>query len=422
MAENSTKRLSGLRLGTFGLLAGLLMAAQPALAQRPASQANPLDKSDLGRSKQDPDLKGVPVPVTVTPLDKVPLSKIKVPAGFKADVYAHGMPGARTMLRGEKGTIFVGSRTIGRVYAITEKDGKRDSKIILQGLNSPNGLAMRDGSLYVFAINKVLRYDKIEDNLDKLPEPVDLSAAFNLPGDTQHGWKFVAFGPDGKLYVPVGANCNICEVNPATHAHIRRYNPDGTGMEIIARGVRNTVGFDWHPVTKELWFTDNGRDWAGEEGPEDEFNRLPKNMEGAFFGFPYCHANAIADPDIGKPKSCEGVTLPAALMGPHAAALGMKFYTGSMFPEKYKNAAFVARHGSWNRSKRFGYDVVVAIPQKNGKAKVEPFMTGLLDQEKNAFLGRPTHVMQMPDGALLVSDELSGVLYRISYAAKVASR
>jgi glucose/arabinose dehydrogenase len=422
MAENSTKRLSGLRLGTFGLLAGLLMAAQPALAQRPASQANPLDKSDLGRSKQDPDLKGVPVPVTVTPLDKVPLSKIKVPAGFKADVYAHGMPGARTMLRGEKGTIFVGSRTIGRVYAITEKDGKRDSKIILQGLNSPNGLAMRDGSLYVFAINKVLRYDKIEDNLDKLPEPVDLSAAFNLPGDTQHGWKFVAFGPDGKLYVPVGANCNICEVNPATHAHIRRYNPDGTGMEIIARGVRNTVGFDWHPVTNELWFTDNGRDWAGEEGPEDEFNRLPKNMEGAFFGFPYCHANAIADPDIGKPKSCEGVTLPAALMGPHAAALGMKFYTGSMFPEKYKNAAFVARHGSWNRSKRFGYDVVVAIPQKNGKAKVEPFMTGLLDQEKNAFLGRPTHVMQMPDGALLVSDELSGVLYRISYAAKVASR
>ena len=422
MAEHRKKRLSGLRLGTFGLLAGLLMAAQPALAQRPASQANPLDKSDLGRSKQDPDLKGVPVPVTVTPLDKVPLNKIKVPAGFKVDVYAHSMPGARTMLRGEKGTIFVGSRTIGRVYAITEKDGKREAKIILQGLTSPNGLAMRDGSLYVFAINKVLRYDKIEDNLDKLPDPVDLSAAFNLPGDTQHGWKFVAFGPDGKLYVPVGANCNICEINPATHAHIRRYNPDGTGMEIVARGVRNTVGFDWHPVTKELWFTDNGRDWAGEDGPEDELNRLPKNMEGAFFGFPYCHANAIADPDIGKPKSCEGVTLPAALMGPHAAALGMKFYTGSMFPEKFKNAAFVARHGSWNRSKRFGYDVVVAIPQKTGKAKVEPFMTGLLDQEKNAFLGRPTHVMQMPDGALLVSDELSGVLYRISYPAKVAAR
>ena len=422
MAKTSTKGLSGLRLGTFGLLVGLLMAAQPALAQRPASQANPLDKSDLGRSKQDPDLKGVPVPVTVTPLDKVPLNRIKVPTGFKVDVYAHGMPGARTMLRGEKGTIFVGSRTIGRVYAITEKDGKRDSKIILQGMNSPNGLAMRDGSLYVFAINKVLRYDKIEDNLDKLPEPVDLSAAFNLPGDAQHGWKFVAFGPDGKLYVPVGANCNICEINPATHAHIRRYNPDGTGMEIVARGVRNTVGFDWHPVTKELWFTDNGRDWAGEDGPEDELNRLPKNIEGAFFGFPYCHANGVADPDIGKPKSCEGVTLPAALMGPHAAALGMKFYTGAMFPEKFKNAAFVARHGSWNRSKRFGYDVVVAIPQKNGKAKVEPFMTGLLDQEKNAFLGRPTHVMQMPDGALLVSDELSGVLYRISYAAKVAAR
>lgn len=422
MAKQEKIRPAGLRMAALGLLAGLLVAAQPALAQRPASQANPLDKSDLGRSKQDPDLKGVPIPVTVTPLDKVPIDKIKVPAGFKIDVYAHGMPGARTMLRGEKGTIFVGSRTIGRIYAITEKDGKREAKIILQGLNSPNGLAMRNGSLYVFAINKVLRYDKIEDNLDKLPEPVDLSAAFNLPGDAQHGWKFVAFGPDGKLYVPVGANCNICEISPATHAHIRRYNPDGTGMEIVARGVRNTVGFDWHPVTKELWFTDNGRDWAGDEGPEDELNRLPKGMEGAFFGYPYCHANGIADPDIGKPRSCEGVILPAALMGPHAAALGMKFYTGSMFPEKYKNAAFVARHGSWNRTKRFGYDVVVAIPQKNGKAKVEPFMTGLLDQEKNAFLGRPTHVMQMPDGALLVSDELSGVLYRISYATKVAAR
>lgn len=403
---------------TFGVA-----ASTGAYAQRPPTQMNPLDRSDLGRSQQDPNLRGVPVPATVTPLERVPVSRIKLPAGFRADVFAHGMPGARTMVQGAKGTIFVGSRTIGRLYAVTQKDGKTETRTLAQGLTSPNGLAFRDGSLYVFAINKVFRYDNIEDNLDKLPEPVDLSAAFNLPSDAQHGWKYVAFGPDGKLYVPVGANCNICEVNPATHAHIRRYNADGSGMEIVARGVRNTVGFDWHPVTKEMWFTDNGRDWAGDNGPEDELNRIAKGQEGASFGFPYCHANATPDQDVVKPKACADVVMPAALMGPHSAALGMKFYTGSVFPAKYQNAAFIARHGSWNRTKRFGYDVVVAIPQKNGKAKVEPFLTGMLDEVKNEFHMRPTHILQLKDGSLLVSDELYGALYRISYSApKVAAR
>ncbi|MDO9442159.1 MAG: PQQ-dependent sugar dehydrogenase [Beijerinckiaceae bacterium] len=426
LSQSHRHRVGARAVLATGILAGLMLTSGAALAQRPPTQMNPLDRSDLGRSKQNPDLRGVPVPATVTPLDKVPLAKLKVPLGFTAEIYAHGMPGARTMVRAEKGTIFVGSRTIGRVYAITEKDGKRETKTILQGLSSPNGLAVRDGALYVFAINKVFRYDNIEDvlagNPEKLPDPVDLSAAFNLPSDAQHGWKFVAFGPDGKLYVPVGANCNICEINPATHAHIRRYNADGTGMEIVARGVRNTVGFDWHPVTKELWFTDNGRDWAGDGGPEDELNRLPAKMEGASFGFPYCHANNVPDQDVKKPQACAGTIPAAALMGPHAAALGMKFYTGDMFPAKYKNAIFAARHGSWNRSERFGYDVVAAFPQKNGKAKVEPFMTGLLDKEKNAFLGRPTHVMQAPDGSLMVSDELSGVIYRISYNAPKTAR
>ena len=290
----------------FATLAMALAASTAAYAQRPPTQMNPLDRSDLGRSKQDPNLRGVPIPATVTPLERVPLDRVKLPAGFKADVFAHGMPGARTMVQGPKGTIFVGSRTIGRVYAVTQKDGKTETRIIAQGLTSPNGLAIRDGSLYVFAINKVFRYDNVEDSVDKLPEPVDLSAAFNLPSDTQHGWKFVAFGPDGKLYVPVGANCNICEVNPAVHAHIRRYNADGTGMEIVARGVRNTVGFDWHPVTKELWFTDNGRDWAGDGGPEDELNRIGKGQEGASFGFPYCHANSVARPGCRKAQRLRG--------------------------------------------------------------------------------------------------------------------
>ena len=195
------------------------------------------------------------------------------------------------MVMGDKGTMFMGTRVIGRVYAITDKGGKREAKVIIQGLTQPNGLAFKDGSLYVFAINKVYRYDKIEDNLDKLPEPVELTKAYDLPDTIHHNWKYVAFGPDGKMYVQVGSNCNVCEINPGIHGQIRRYNADGTGMEIVARGVRNTVGFDWHPVTKELWFTDNGRDWAGNAGPEDELNRIPKDMEGASFGFPYCHAN-----------------------------------------------------------------------------------------------------------------------------------
>jgi glucose/arabinose dehydrogenase len=231
----------------------------------------------------------------------------------------------------------------------------------------------------------------------------------------------VAFGPDGKLYVQVGANCNICEVNPGTHGQIRRYNADGTGMEIVARGVRNTVGFDWHPETKELWFTDNGRDWAGDEGPQDELNRVAKGQEGANYGFPYCHASGVPDINIKRPNPCAGVTLPAALLGPHTAALGIKFYTGKMFPKQYENVAFIARRGSFNRTKKIGFDVVAA-KISNGKVKIEPFMTGLLDEANNAFAGRPTYLLQMPDGALLVSDEQNGATYRISYSGKQATR
>ena len=396
-----------------GSLAFLVAAAGPGAAQPGFS---PMDKTKPAESKQDNNLKPHPTPPIAPSADKLPIDKIKLPAGFKAEVWSSGHPGARTMVMGDKGTMFMGTRIIGRVYAITDKGGKRESKVIIQGLTQPNGLAFKDGSLYVFAINKVYRYDKIEDNLDKLPEPVELTQAYNLPDTIHHNWKYVAFGPDGKMYVQVGANCNICEINPATHGQIRRYNADGTGMEIVARGIRNTVGFDWHPVTKELWFTDNGRDWAGNAGPEDELNRVAKGNEGANFGFPYCHANGIADPDIKKPNPCAGVTLPAALTGPHAAGLGIKFYTGDMFPKSYKNVAFIARHGSWNREKKFGYDVVVARTTADGKAKIEPFMTGLLDEKDNAFFGRPSYVFQMPDGALLVSDETSGAVYRISYA------
>lgn len=407
--------------GILGIAAAFAMLVAPALAQGPPGLST-LDKSDPTKSKQDQGLKPHPVPPTVTPVGRLPVDKIKLPPGFKAEVWSSGHPGGRTMVRGPKGTIFMGTRTLGRVYAITDRGDKREVRTLLTGLTQPNGLAIKDGSLYVLAINRVLRFDNIEDKLDNPGTPADLTAAFGLPDTVHHNWKYADFGPDGKLYIQVGANCNICEINPGIHGQIRRYNPDGTGMEIVARGVRNTVGFDWHPVTKELWFTDNGRDWAGNGGPEDELNRVAKGQEGAFYGFPYCHANSITDPDVRKPNPCAGVTLPAALTGPHSAGLGIKFYTGSMFPASYKNVAFIARHGSWNREKKFGYDVAIARIS-GGKARIEPFLTGLLDDKANQFFGRPAYVMQMPDGALLVSDETSGATYRISYAkARVASR
>jgi glucose/arabinose dehydrogenase len=402
------------------LVVGLtgVMAQQPAPAPAPAAPPgfSPIDVTKPAQSQQDQKLSPHPTPPTVTAVDKLPVDKLKLPAGFKAEVWSHGHPGARTMVMGPKGTVFMGTRQLGRVYAITNKDGKREPKVLLQGLTQPNGLAVKDGALYVFAINRVFRYDNIEDKLDNPGTPVELTDKFNLPPEVHHNWKYVAFGPDGKLYVQVGANCNICEINPGIHGQIRRYNADGSDMEIVARGVRNTVGFDWHPVTKELWFTDNGRDWAGNAGPEDELNRVAKDMEGADFGFPYCHANGIPDPDIKKPNPCAGVVMPAALTGPHSAGLGIIFYTGNMFPQQYKNAGFIARRGSWNRDQKFGYDVVVARAQQDGTAKIEPFMTGLLDEGKNEFHGRPVYLLQMPDGALLVSDEQNGAVYRISHS------
>jgi glucose/arabinose dehydrogenase len=410
------------------LMATHLAAQQPAPAT-PAPSGPPgmsaIDRTNVANSKQAPNLRGVPVPPLVTPVEKLPLDKIKLPAGFKAEVWSSGHPGGRTMVFGNRGTLFVGTRTIGRVYAITTSGDKREVKTIASGLTQPNGLAFRDGALYVFAINRVFRYDNIEERLNDVGAPVELTDKFGLPPEIHHNWKYVDFGPDGKLYVQVGSNCNICETNPGIHGQIRRYNADGSGMEIVARGVRNTVGFDWHPTTGELWFTDNGRDWAGNDGPEDELNRIPKGMEGASFGFPYCHAMGIPDPDIKRPNPCAGVILPAALTGPHSAGLGIKFYTGTQFPKSYQGHAFIARHGSWNREKRFGYDVVLARMLPNGKAKIEPFMTGLLDEAKNEFYARPSYVLPLVDGSLLVSDEQNGAIYRITYdaaAAKVAKK
>lgn len=402
-----------MRTGVYAASAAVALAL---VAGGPASaQMSALDVTNAAASNQSQDLRPHRTPPTPAVLADIPVDRLKLPAGFKAEVWSHGHAAARTMVRGDKGTVFMGTRQIGRVYAIVDHGDRREVKTIIEGLTQPNGLAFRDGALYVFAINRVLRYDGIEDRLDNPGDPVELTEAFNLPPEVHHNWKYADFGPDGRVYVQVGADCNICEVNPGVHAQIRAYNADGTGMEIVARGVRNTVGFDWHPVTGELWFTDNGRDWAGNEGPQDEINRLPATKIGANFGFPYCHADGIPDPDIRKPDACAGVVMPAALNGPHSAGLGLKFYTGGMFPAEYRNIAFVARRGSWNREIKYGYDVVTVTPKPDGTAVVQPFMTGLLDEAANAFHGRPTYVLQMPDGALLVSDETNGATYRISY-------
>jgi glucose/arabinose dehydrogenase len=316
------------------------------------------------------------------------------------------------MVLSPDGTLFVGSRTQGSLYAVLDEDQdyKADEVITLeQGMNMPNGVAFRDGALYVAEVNRVLRYDDIEANLRSLPEPVVVSQDF--PSDQHHGWKFIRFGPDGLLYVPVGAPCNVCEPPQPIYSGISRMQPDGSGLELFAEGVRNTVGFDWHPETGELWFTDNGRDELGDDVPPDELNRAPE--PGLHFGFPYCHGGTIADPQFGETRACDEFTPPAQPLGPHVAALGMRFYTGQMFPEEYHNQIFIAEHGSWNRSEPIGYRVMLVRLEGNEATSYEVFAEGWL--RNGQPWGRPVDLLVLPDGSLLVSDDFTGAIYRISY-------
>ena len=384
------------------------------LSQAIAQTAPPPPAWQQGRSTDQAASPLAPVAgkLTATPVGELPIDKLKLPAGFKAEVWSHGTPGVRAMARSESGKVYVGTRGLGRVYEISDNGKERTSRIVVDKLNQP-AVAFHKGSLYVMAIDKVLRFDGIEQNPNVAP--VDLTAKFNLPPEQHHNWKYIRFGPDGKLYVPFGAPCNICELPTQEYAQLRRYDADGSNMEVIGRGIRNTQGFDWHPVTQEIWFTDHGRDWLGDDTPADELNRMSKT--GLNFGFPHCHANAIADPDVKKDKPCDGVTLPVATMGAHVAVMGLHFYTGNMFPAEYKNAMFIARKGSWNRTKKSGYDVVMVKANADGtNAQMTPFVTGLLDEKTDAFYGLPVYLMQMPDGALLLSDEQMGAIYRISYA------
>jgi hypothetical protein len=342
----------------------------------------------------------------------LPVETIKLPQGFAIEVVGR-VPNARAMTWGAAGTLFVGSTSAGKVYALTlpppGAKGEAVVNVIASGLREPAGVAFRDGALYVSAISRILRFDDIERRLADPPAPVVVSDRF--PTDGHHGRKFIAFGPEGKLYVPVGVPCNVCEPDPDRYGVIMRMNPDGTGLEVYARGLRNTVGFDWDPRTQELWFTDNGRDRLGDDSPPDTLNHAPR--AGLRFGFPYCHGGTLSDPEYGRLRACSEFRPPAQDLGPHVASLGMRFYTGTQFPVAYRNRVFVAEHGSWNRSRKIGYRVTMVTLDGNKAVRYEPFAEGWVQGER--AWGRPADVLVAPDGSLLVSDDDAGAIYRIRY-------
>ncbi len=344
---------------------------------------------------------------------QVRLDRITLPEGFAIDVYAENVDNARSLARSASGVVYVGTRTNGSVYALVDSDGDFNAEtrhVIASGLNMPNGVAFRDGSLYVAEVNRLLRFDDIEQHLADPLKPVVVYDDY--PPNKHHGWKYIAFGPDGLLYVPVGAPCNICDPDEAIFASITRMAPDGTNRENVANGVRNTVGFDWHPETKALWFTENGGDDLGDDIPPDELNMV--SAPGEHFGYPHVHGKEFIHPEFGAGHTLTEFTPPALELGPHVAALGMKFYTGSQFPEKYRGGIFIAEHGSWNRkSAKIGYRIQF-VPITDGKpAGYETFAEGWLEGDN--VWGRPVDVLLLPDGSMLVSDDEANTVYRISY-------
>jgi glucose/arabinose dehydrogenase len=349
--------------------------------------------------------------------DDPQLSKLTLPEGFRISFFARDVDNARSMAIGDKGTVFVGNRKGKNVYALVDadNDGVAEKKYtVAKGLNTPNGVAFYNGSLYIAEISKIWRIDNIEATLENPGKPVLVFDS--LPTAEHHGWKYLAFGPDNKLYVPVGAPCNICDDNEKDKrfSSIVRMNPDGTGFEVYAHGIRNSVGFTWHPQTKELWFTENGRDMLGDDLPPDELNIAVKKDE--HFGYPYCHAGTIADPEFNKGKDCGDFKAPAANLTPHGAALGIKFNTGNMFPDQYRNKVFIAEHGSWNRSTPIGYRVMMADVEGDGVKSYTPFIDGFLSNGE--AWGRPVDVLFLKDGSMLISDDHANAVYRVTYQPK----
>jgi glucose/arabinose dehydrogenase len=425
------------RSGTFlfaALVAGLAAAAAPAWAQQsppnpapttapapanPALAATPTpsgaaEKPSWMQAMPDnpaaADLAPVAPPPIATAADRLPVTKLHLPKNFNIEIYASGIPDARSLRVDDNGTVFVSNRRLDKVYAIVDRNGKREVKVVALGLNSPNGIALHNGTLYIAEINRISKIDNIEAQLDNPPKPTVIYS--DLPSDAPHGWKFLAVGPDNKLYFNIGAPCNIC-MPPPTHAQLRRINLDGSGAEVIAHGIRQVVGMDFHPVSKMLYFTENQRDWLSENQPNDKLNRLLHPGQDNF-GYPYCHGGDILDPQFGWGRSCDEFTKPVAQVGPHSAPLGMRFYTGHMFPGRYHDAIFIARHGSWNKTHKIGGDIVVALLNPDGTVRsIEPFITGFLVDNK--YLGRPVDMEWLKDGSMLLSDDFNGAVYRISY-------
>jgi len=376
------------------------------------------------KEKNEEKPKKEPVVQYDEPESKLPIDRLTLPEGFKIEVYADSIDGARSMAMGKDGTLFVGTRNENTVYAIQDrdKDFRADNVIILDtAFSMPNGIAYKDGSLYVAEVNRLLRYDSIETKLNNPPKPVVVYDDY--PTEFHHGWKYIAFGPDDKLYVPVGAPCNICDstVTDKRFATITRMDPDGSNREIYAHGVRNSVGFTWHPETGNLYFTDNGRDMLGDDIPPCELNRVTK--VGQHFGYPFCHGGTVKDPEFGDQRPCSEFVAPVQALGAHVAPLAVKFYTGDMFPEKYKQYAFIAEHGSWNRSKKVGYKISLVRIEDGESTSYETFLEGWLDEESQERFGRPVDLLFLKDGSLLISDDFGDAIYRITYeGAQLASR
>lgn len=408
------------RLARWGLIAVMALivatACQESGSTTPSEDVTPDSTTVSASSTTEADV------VAANGFDPAPsepalasVETIELPEGFEMSVFASNVSGARSMTLGADGTVFVGSRQPGMLYALVDSDGDfaaDDGFILDRGMNSPNGVAYRDGALFVAEIDRVLRYDDIESSLADPPAPAVVNDAF--PTDGRHGWKFIRFGPDGDLYVPVGAPCNACQLSAEMFGTIMRMHPDGSGLEVFASGVRNSVGFDWHPETDELWFTDNGRDELGDDVPPDELNHAPE--AGLHFGFPYCHGGTVPDPIYGSDGSCDEFVAPAMPLGPHVAALGMRFYTGQMFPDEYRGQVLIAEHGSWNRSVPIGYRVTLVRINESDAVSYEVFADGWLTDD--GAWGRPVDLLVMPDGSLLVSDDKGNAIYRISYTGE----
>ncbi len=384
------------------LFAAALAALLPAALGAAAQDGPPPGNEAAAR------LKPLQGPAAPTPAGQLPLDKLKLPSGFRVEVYASGIAHARSLAVGKRGTVFVGS-TGDTVSAIVDENGKRTVKAIASGLSRPSGVAFHDGTLYIAEPSRILKIDNVEDALDNPPPPTPIDA--DLPANEPNATRYIAVGPDDKLYVSIAQPCNDC-IPPPGEGAIRRLELTGQSIEAVARGLRNSQGFDWSPRNKTLYFTDNGRDWLSEDAPADELNRV--KQPGEDFGAPYCWQGNLTDPQLGWGHSCDDYTPPIALLGPHAAPLALRFYTGRMFPRRYRDAVFIARHGSWNRTKKLGGDVVALHLNKEGTVQsMEPFLTGFL--QDNNFLGRPVDLALLRDGSLLISDDWNGAVYRVSY-------